>query len=101
MVPLGDGRYRITDPQSWDNGEIWTMRDGLVLPEHGLDTTTGRVALYTAAPAWHEVGTVIDGGTSDIDVVLEAGGIGFTVVLRATGDRCYLSRRVVGRVSQR
>lgn len=82
LVPLGDGRYRITDPQSWDNGEIWTMRDGLVLPEHGLDTTTGKVALYTAAPAWHEVGTVIDGGTSDIDVVLDAGGIGFTVVLR-------------------
>lgn len=82
LVPLGDGRYRITDPGSWDNGEIWTMRDGLVLPEHGLDTTTGKVALYSAAPSWHEVGTVIDGGTSDIDVVLDAGGIGFTVALR-------------------
>ena len=82
LTPLGDGRYRVTDPNSWDNGEIWTMRDGQVLPQHGLDTTTGKVALYSAVPAWHELGTVIEGGTSDIDTVLEAGAIGFEVVRR-------------------
>lgn len=82
LTALGDGRYQVTDPDSWDNGEIWTLRDGRVLPQHGLDTSTGTVALYSAAPAWHELGTVIEGGTSDIDVVLEAGGIGFDVVRR-------------------
>jgi phage/plasmid-like protein (TIGR03299 family) len=82
LTPIGDGRYRITDASSWDNGEIWTQRDGQLLPEHGLDTTTGQAALYTAVPAWHELGTVIDGGTSDIDTVLQAGRIGFDVVRR-------------------
>jgi phage/plasmid-like protein (TIGR03299 family) len=33
-------------------------------------------------PAWHELGTIIEGGTSDIDTVLSAGGIGFDVVRR-------------------
>ena len=82
LTPLGDGRYRVTDPNSWDNGEIWTVRGGQVLPQHGLDTTTGQVALYSAVPAWHELGTIIEGGTSDIDTVLEAGAIGFEVVRR-------------------
>jgi phage/plasmid-like protein (TIGR03299 family) len=82
LTPLGDGRYQVTDPNSWDNGEIWTLRDGQVLPQHGLDTTTGKVALYSAVPAWHELGTIIEGGTSDIDTVLESGAIGFEVVRR-------------------
>jgi hypothetical protein len=46
LSPLGDGRYQVTDPNSWDNGEVWAMRDGQIQPQHGLDTTTGKVALY-------------------------------------------------------
>lgn len=84
LVPLGGGRYRIDQPGSWDNGEVWTVQTGTagqaqVLPEHGLDQTTGRTALYTTVPAWHQLGAVVPGGTTDIDQVLELGGIDFEV----------------------
>lgn len=79
LVPLGSGRYRVNDPGSWDNGEIWTVQSGLVQPEHGLDQTTGRTALYTTVPAWHQLGSVVPGGTADIDQVLTLGGINFQV----------------------
>jgi len=79
LIPLGDSRYRVNDPTSLDHGEIWTQRDGLVLPEHGLDTSLGTVALYTTVPAWHQLGNVVPGGTSNIDQVLTLGGIDFTV----------------------
>ena len=82
LVPIGNGSYRVNDPSSWDNGEVWTLQNGEVLPQHGLDTTTGQVALYTAVPAWHELGNVIPGGTSDIDQVLKLGGIDFEVIRR-------------------
>jgi phage/plasmid-like protein (TIGR03299 family) len=82
LVPIGGDRYRVDDAGSYDNGEVWTLRDGEVLPQHGLDTTTGKVALYSAVPAWHELGTVVPGGTSDIDEVLTLGGIGFEVIRR-------------------
>ncbi|GAA1387693.1 DUF932 domain-containing protein [Catellatospora chokoriensis] len=80
LVPLGNGRYRVNEPGNWDHGEIWMQQaGGLVVPQHGLDLSTGRAALYTAVPAWHQLGTVIDGGTTDIDTVLKAGAIDFTV----------------------
>ncbi|MEV6964474.1 DUF932 domain-containing protein [Hamadaea sp. NPDC051192] len=79
LVPLGDGRYRINDPGSFDHGEIWVQRGGLVLPEHGLDVSRGTVALYTTTPAWHQLGNVVPGGISSIDEVLRLGGIDFTV----------------------
>ncbi len=82
LVPIGNGSFRVNDPGSWDNGEVWTLQDGEVLPQHGLDTTAGQVALYTAVPAWHELGNVIPGGTSDIDQVLTLGGIDFEVIRR-------------------
>jgi phage/plasmid-like protein (TIGR03299 family) len=82
LVPLGDGRYRVNDPGSWDNGEVWTRANGVVLPQHGLDETTGRAALYSRVPGWHEVGTVIPGGTASIEKVLEAAAIGYEVVRR-------------------
>jgi phage/plasmid-like protein (TIGR03299 family) len=82
LVPLGGNRYQVNDPTSWDNGEVWTLTNGEVLPEHGLDTTTGQVALYTRVPAWHELGNLIPEGTSDICKVLDIGGIGFEVVRR-------------------
>ena len=82
LVPLGNGRFRVDDPGSFDNGEILTQRDGQILPEHGLDVTGGRPALYTTTPAWHGLGTVIPGGTADIDRVLELAGIDYEVDLR-------------------
>jgi hypothetical protein len=81
---LGGNRYEITDPTSWDNGEVLYLSGGRLMPQHGLDVTeTGDVALYTAVPAWHGLGNVIPGGTSDIDEVLRLGGIDFTVSKRA------------------
>lgn len=59
---------------AWDSAE-YAGRDG-------LDTTLGRAALYTTTPAWHGLGTVIPGGTSDVETVLDLGGIGFGVELR-------------------
>ena len=82
LVPLGGGRFRVDDPGSFDNGEVLTQRDGQILPEHGLDVTGGKPALYTTTPAWHGLGTVIPGGTADIDRVLELAGIDYAVDLR-------------------
>lgn len=84
---LGNGRYEAT--AGWDRGEIWTLKkvdvggisQELVLPEHGLDTTGGMAALYSAVPAWHGLGTVIPGGISDIDTVLKLAGLDWTVEL--------------------
>lgn len=90
LLPLSDGRYRVNDPSSWDNGEVWTLQDGQVLPEHGLDETTGQVALYTSVPAWHELGNVVPGGTSDVEEVLSLGGIGFEVNRRPVLYRATL-----------
>ncbi|MBB5874593.1 phage/plasmid-like protein (TIGR03299 family) [Allocatelliglobosispora scoriae] len=79
LVAVGGDRYRVNEPGNWDNGEILTMRGGMLVPQHGLDTTRGQAALYTAQPAWHALGNVIPGGTADIDTVLRLGGIDYTV----------------------
>ncbi|WP_328869614.1 DUF932 domain-containing protein [Streptomyces sp. NBC_00287] len=71
---LSDGRYRVLS--GWDDGEILSPTG---VPEHGLDVSLGRAALYSAVPAWHSLGSVIPGGTSDIDTVLDLGGIDFEV----------------------
>lgn len=81
MRALGGGRYQST--QGWDAGEIWyTQRSAtgaLVLPQHGLDETTGEAALYSRFPEWHQLGTVIPAGLSDIGAVLKAARIDFSV----------------------
>jgi phage/plasmid-like protein (TIGR03299 family) len=80
LLALGNGRFRINDPSSWDNGEILIQQqDGQVLPQHGLDTSRGQVALYSSVPAWHQLGNIVPGGTSDVDTVLTLGGIDFDV----------------------
>ncbi|WP_234467994.1 hypothetical protein [Streptomyces sp. MBT62] len=71
---LPDGRYRVLT--GWDAGEILSAQG---VPQHGLDLSLGTAALYTAVPAWHALGNVIPGGTSDIDKVLELGGIDYQV----------------------
>jgi hypothetical protein len=82
LTPLGGGRYRVTDPTSFDDGEIWRLTDNGLRPQHELDTTTGQAALYTRVPAWHGLGSVIPEGTTDIEEVLRLGGINFEVATR-------------------
>lgn len=81
---LGNGQFEVTS--GFDKGEVWIQRKTefgtLVLPQHGLDETTGKTALYTSEETWHGAGTVIPGGISDIDKVLELGGINFPVGIR-------------------
>ncbi|MCP2339182.1 DUF932 domain-containing protein [Actinomadura rupiterrae] len=84
LTPVGNGRYRVTDPGSYDNGEILVNQGGLILPQHGLDLTgTGDAALYSAVPAWHGLGQIIPGGISDIDEVLRLAGIAWQVERRS------------------
>jgi phage/plasmid-like protein (TIGR03299 family) len=83
LVPLGGGRFRINDPGNWDNGEVLIQQnDGQILPQHGLDTSLGQAALYSSAPAWHQLGNIVPGGTSDVNKVLTLGGIDFDVLRR-------------------
>ncbi|WP_031520636.1 DUF932 domain-containing protein [Streptomyces sp. NRRL F-5123] len=73
---LPDGRYKVLT--GFDAGEILSA---LGEPVHGLDEKArGAVALYSAVPAWHHLGQVVPGGTTDIDTVLSLAGIGFEVV---------------------
>ncbi|MEV7395004.1 hypothetical protein [Streptomyces sp. NPDC091215] len=83
---LSDGRYRVLT--GWDAGEILSARG---VPEHGLDATRGHAALYSSVPAWHNLGNVIPGGISDIDKVLELGGIGYQAGSRQ--EPCAAGRR--------
>ncbi|MFI9558850.1 DUF932 domain-containing protein [Nonomuraea endophytica] len=86
MTPIGADRYRVT--QGWDAGEVFTLRRNAagqaeVVANHGLDIATdGTIALYSAVPAWHQLGQIIPGGISDIDQVLRLGHIGFEVEKR-------------------
>ncbi|HET6636809.1 MAG TPA: DUF932 domain-containing protein [Streptomyces sp.] len=63
------GTYKAT--VGYDRGEV--------IGRDGLDTSRGTAALYTSTPAWHGLGTVIPGGTSDIDTVLRLAQIDFNV----------------------
>jgi len=100
---LGNNRFQVTDPSSWDDGEVLVLRQidvqGVmqrqILPEHGLDDSTGTVKVYSRAPMWHELGTVIPEGVSDIDTVMELGGLNYQVEKRP-----YLYRNPVTGVEE-
>lgn len=83
IAPIGGDRYRVLT--GWDEGETFTVRRNtegrieLILAQHGLDTTTGGAALYASTPAWHGLGAVIPGGTTDIDEVLKLARIDWEV----------------------
>jgi phage/plasmid-like protein (TIGR03299 family) len=89
LTPLGGNRYRVNG--GWDNGEVITIHDGAVVAEHGLDTSTGKAALYSRVPAWHSLGTIVPEGITDVDEVLRSAGLDFGVALEpvkyAIGDR--------------
>lgn len=83
MRNLGNGRFMVTEPGTWDNGEIFVVgANGLAMPQHSLDVVEGKTALYSRVPAWHGLGQVVPEGVSDIDTVLDLGGINFEVGLR-------------------
>lgn len=76
LIARGDGTFLVRDPGSWDDGEVWTSRNGLIVPQHGLDLNEdGSAKLYSAHPEWHKLGNIIPGGTSDVEKVLELGGL--------------------------
>lgn len=83
LIPLGDGRFRVNQPGSWDDGEVFTARQAVIngldmiipMPEHGLAEKDGKVSLYSRQPEWHSLGNIIPEGTSDVDEVLRLGGI--------------------------
>ena len=77
-------RYEVLT--GWDRGETFTVsRDtqgqiDAIVANHGLDERAdGTIALYASSPAWHGLGQIIPGGTTDIDTVLRQGGLDFTV----------------------
>lgn len=78
-------RYQVLT--GWDRGEVFTVARNAqgeierIIANHGLDETApGTVALYASSPAWHGLGQIIPGGTSDIDEVLRLSGLDFDVV---------------------
>lgn len=82
--PVGGNRYEVLT--GWDRGETFTVsRDtqgqiDAIIAQHGLDERAdGTIALYASSPAWHGLGQVIPGGTTDIDLVLSLGGLDFDV----------------------
>ncbi|MFI6658025.1 DUF932 domain-containing protein [Streptomyces sp. NPDC050523] len=81
---LGSDRYEVLT--GWDRGEVFTVSRNAegeidaILANHGLDShADGTIALYASSPAWHGLGQIIPGGTTDIDTVLREGGLDFTV----------------------
>lgn len=103
MRNLGNGRYQVVDPGSWDNGEIFSvsLQAGgmkMLLPEHGLDVdTNGKAALYTTVPAWHGLGQVVPGGITDIQTVLELAGLNWTVTAEPLSYEWFGDGPVEGR----
>ncbi|MFD1656963.1 DUF932 domain-containing protein [Streptomyces caeni] len=81
---ISPDRYEVLT--GWDRGETFTVSrnaqgeiDGIIAA-HGLDERAdGTIALYASSPAWHGLGQIIPGGTTDIDEVLTKGGLDFTV----------------------
>lgn len=86
MRNLGGGRFEYLT--GWDAGEVVTVRmnpEGQLLEvvaEHGLDMSTGQAALYTTTPQWHSLGNVVPGGLTDVDKIMDLGGINYEVVKR-------------------
>ena len=83
MRDLGNGRFQSVG--GWDDGEIWQLStnaqgDVLLLPQSGLEIVDGKASLFTAKPAWHELG--FDNGgdpTTDVDLAISKGGLDFDI----------------------
>ena len=86
MRNLGGGRYQSVG--GWDDGELWQLStnaqgDVLLLPQAGLEEVDGKASLFTARPAWHDLGFDNGGvGTTDIEVAIKNGGLDFGISQR-------------------
>lgn len=83
MTAMGNSAYRVNT--GWDSGEIITINAQTLSAEglHGLDVNAaGDVALYSRAPAWHGMGTIVPAGLTSVSGVLKAGGLDWTVALK-------------------
>ncbi|MFD4343435.1 DUF932 domain-containing protein [Streptomyces coelicoflavus] len=81
---ISPDRYEVLT--GWDRGETFTVarnargQIAAIIAQHGLDTRAdGTIALYASSPAWHGLGQIIPGGTTDIDTVLTLSGLDFDV----------------------
>jgi len=81
---VGGGQYEVLT--GWDRGERFTVSRNTqgqierIIANHGLDESAdGTIALYASSPAWHGLGQIIPGGTTDIDEVLVRSGLDFEV----------------------
>ncbi|WAZ20204.1 DUF932 domain-containing protein [Streptomyces cinnabarinus] len=81
---IGGDRYEVLT--GWDRGETFTVARNTqgqieqIIANHGLDTRAdGTIGLYASSPAWHDLGQIIPGGTTDIDEVLGLSGLDFKV----------------------
>lgn len=81
---IGADRYEVLT--GWDSGETFTVSRNTqgeierIIANHGMDEQAdGTIALYASSPAWHGLGQVIPGGTTDIDTVLRLSGLDFEV----------------------
>jgi phage/plasmid-like protein (TIGR03299 family) len=81
---ISPDRYEVLT--GWDRGEVFTVSRNTrgeieeIIAQHGLDTRAdGTIALYASSPAWHGLGQIIPGGTTDIDEVLGLSGLDFEV----------------------
>ena len=89
----GDGTYTVTEPGSWDDGEVWQKQlvpnfGELVLPVTNLDESAGKVALYTREATWHgteEIGSLVPEGVSDLMEVLRLASTDFEVIQQPVG----------------
>ncbi|WP_155054558.1 DUF932 domain-containing protein [Streptomyces blattellae] len=81
---IGGNRYKVLT--GYDRGEVFTVSRNTqgqieqIIANHGLDSRAdGTIALYASSPAWHGLGQIIPGGTTDIDEVLGLSGLDFDV----------------------
>lgn len=89
LIPIGAGKFRVDDPGTWDDREVFTMQrftgtNGqamvLPMPDHGLAVREdGTARFYGRQPEWTRVGTIIEAGLSSVPAVLKAGGIDWEV----------------------
>jgi len=78
LAPARNGLYRFTTGP--DRGELVSLdKAKRMVPVHNLDTSTGRAALAVRedVKTWHTLGEEIPKGMTDLDKILDLGGIGF------------------------
>jgi phage/plasmid-like protein (TIGR03299 family) len=102
IVKQPDGRYKIMVGR--DAGEYLTDELKAITD---LDVVNDKTAVYASVPMWHGLGQYVPGGVTDIDEVLQLGGIDWDVVKRPVlydrfenRDGMWVPMSVPGRVDE-